>query len=154
MIAGEGIPLDAVRVDFAAGAVERMVLQAGDEYTMLFIEGQGSLLHPGSTATLPLMRGSQPTDMILVHRAGQQHIRDLPEIRLPPLQEVINVYETLARVATAGAGAKVRGIALNTHHLEEERAVEAIAEVQSLTGLPCTDVVRFGAAELLEAFLL
>ncbi|MGK7944046.1 MAG: DUF1611 domain-containing protein, partial [Microcystaceae cyanobacterium] len=61
MISGAGIPLDAVRVDFAAGAVEDLVLRYGEEHEILWIEGQGSLLHPGSTATLPLIRGSQPT---------------------------------------------------------------------------------------------
>jgi uncharacterized NAD-dependent epimerase/dehydratase family protein len=70
MIAGDGVPLDAVRVDFAAGAVEEVVLRYGREHEILFIEGQGSLLNPASTATLPLIRGSQPTHQILVHRAG------------------------------------------------------------------------------------
>ncbi len=60
-IAGEGIPLDAVRVDFAAGAVEQMVFKLAENSDLIVIEGQGSLLHPGSTATLPLIRGSQPT---------------------------------------------------------------------------------------------
>src|SRR5919199_6821498 len=60
MIAGEGIPLDAIRVDFAAGAVEQLVMRCGEDYDLLIVEGQGSLLHPGSTATLPLIRGTQP----------------------------------------------------------------------------------------------
>ena len=50
MIGNEGIPLDAVRVDFAAGAVEQMVIKLGSECHILHVEGQGSLLHPGSTA--------------------------------------------------------------------------------------------------------
>jgi len=48
-----------VRVDFAAGAVEQVVMRFGAN--LLQIEGQGSLLHPGSAATLPLLRGTQPT---------------------------------------------------------------------------------------------
>ncbi|MCA1995436.1 MAG: DUF1611 domain-containing protein, partial [Coleofasciculus sp. S288] len=54
MISGDGIPLDAIRVDFAAGAVEQLVMRSGNDYDVLIVEGQGSLLHPGSTATLPL----------------------------------------------------------------------------------------------------
>ncbi|TAE51481.1 MAG: DUF1611 domain-containing protein, partial [Oscillatoriales cyanobacterium] len=57
MIGNEGIALDAVRVDFAAGAVEQAVIKLGSECDILHVEGQGSLLHPGSTATLPLLRG-------------------------------------------------------------------------------------------------
>jgi len=51
--------LDAVRVDFAAGAVEQVVMR-WQQLRPLQIEGQGSL-HPGSAATLPLLRGTQPT---------------------------------------------------------------------------------------------
>ena len=72
LISGTGVPLDAVRVDYAAGAVEAAVLQAAEGLSpegLVVVEGQGSLCHPGSTATLPLMRGSQPTDLLLVHRA-------------------------------------------------------------------------------------
>src|SRR6185436_9365449 len=51
-ISGDGVPIDAVRIDFATGAVEQTVLRMGADCEILFIEGQGSLLHPASTATL------------------------------------------------------------------------------------------------------
>lgn len=150
MIAGDGIPLDAIRVDFAAGAVEQMVLKSGNEYELLIIEGQGSLLHPGSTATLPLIRGSQPSDLILVHRAGQKHIHSLPEIIIPPLSKVVELYNQVASVYGTFGEVKVRAIALNTFHLDLDAAKKAISQVGEETGLPCTDVVRFGADLLLE----
>lgn len=53
MISGEGVALDAVRVDYAAGSIEQAVMRHGNDYDLLLVEGQGSLLHPGSTATLP-----------------------------------------------------------------------------------------------------
>lgn len=149
MISGEGIPLDAVRVDFAAGAVEWAVLQAGQNCDILFIEGQGSLLHPGSTATLPLIRGSQPTGLILVHKAGLDRIHNCPDTLIPPLSEVVHLYETVARAGGAFAEAKVKAIALNTFNLNEEEAKKAIEVARQETGLPCNDVVRFGAEELL-----
>ncbi|MBW4577084.1 MAG: DUF1611 domain-containing protein [Aphanothece sp. CMT-3BRIN-NPC111] len=153
MIAGDGVPLDAVRVDFAAGAVEQMVMQFGDDYEILYIEGQGSLLHPGSTATLPLIRGSQPTHLILVHRAGQTHIRNCPDVQIPPLPEVIRVYETVAAAGGAFAPVRVVAIALNTHHLDQVAAQQAIEQTKAETGLPCTDAVRFGADVLLDAVM-
>ena len=151
MIAGDGIPLDAVRVDFAAGAVEQMVVEFGRDRDILHIEGQGSLLHPGSTATLPLLRGSQPTHLVLAHRAGQTHIRHHPHVLIGPLSKVVELYERVSEAAGAFVGAKVSAIALNTHHLEEAAAQLAIAEIQAETGLPCTDPVRFGADLLLDA---
>ena len=72
LIRGRGVALDAVRVDYAAGAVERAVLEAAQGAgpdSLVLVEGQGSFCHPGSTATLPLLRGSQPTALLLVHRA-------------------------------------------------------------------------------------
>jgi len=154
MISGEGIPLDAIRVDFAAGAVENMVLAAGEQgYDFLFVEGQGSLFHPGSTAVLPLLRGTQPTDLILVHRAGQTEIRNFPEIKIPPLSEIVKLYEMLASGVGAFGEIKVRGVALNTFHLDEEHANKAIENVSEETGLPCTDLVRFSGENLFSALV-
>lgn len=153
MIAGDGVPLDAVRVDFASGAVEQMVMRFGNDYDILHIEGQGSLLHPGSTATLPLIRGSQPSQLVLVHRAGQTHIRNHPDVPIPPLPEVIRLYEAVATAAGAFAPVSVVAIALNTAHLDTPAAQLAIEQAQAETGLPCTDPVRFGAEALLNAVM-
>lgn len=153
MIAGDGVPLDAVRVDFAAGAIEQLVMRYGKEHDILHLEGQGSLLHPSSTATLPLIRGAQPTHLVLVHRAGQTQVRNHPHVPIPPLLEVVQLYETVAAARGAFAPVKIAAIALNTFHLEEKEAKRAIEQVQVTTSLPCTDPVRFGAEPLLNAIL-
>ncbi|MGB3405606.1 MAG: DUF1611 domain-containing protein [Microcoleaceae cyanobacterium] len=151
MLGGDGVALDSVRVDFAAGAVEQMVMQFGSDYDLLFVEGQGSLLHPGSTATLPLLRGCQPTHLILAHKAGLTHIKNHPHVTIAPLPQVIQLYEQVASAMGGMQAAKVIGISLNTYGLEETIATEAIANIQAETGLPCTDPVRFGADLLLDA---
>jgi uncharacterized NAD-dependent epimerase/dehydratase family protein len=151
MLEGDGVPLDAIRVDFAAGAVEQMVMRYGKNYDILYIEGQGSLLHPASTAPLPLIRGSQPTQMVLVHRAGQTEV--VNGVPIPPLSEVVKLHETVARAGGSFAPVPVVCIALNTRHLEETAAKDAIAQTEAETGLPCTDPIRFGAGKLLDAVL-
>lgn len=153
MLGHDGIPLDAIRVDFASGAVEQIVMKYGDEHDILHIEGQGSLMNPASTATLPLLRGSQPTHLVLVHRAGQTHIHNVPEVAIPPLPEVIRVYETVAAAGGSFASTRVVAIALNTFHLSESEAQRAIAHAHDETGLPCTDVIRYGADPIVEALL-
>ena len=153
MLFGDGVPLDAVRVDFASGAVEQMVMRYGPEHDILFIEGQGSLLHPSSTATLPLMRGCQPTHLILVHRAGQTHIHHLPEIQIGPLPEIIHLYETVAQASPSFGPVRVSGISLNTGHLTDPEAQDWIQTVSQETGLPCTDPIRLGSDPLLSAIL-
>jgi uncharacterized NAD-dependent epimerase/dehydratase family protein len=177
LISGQGVPLDAVRVDYAAGAVEQAVLAAAEPTgaagsrdgagswqvagaagpdTWLLVEGQGSICHPGSTATLPLIRGSQPTDLLLVHRAGQTSIRNHAEVAMPPLDEVIDAVERLAalgRPAGAAPGPRVRAIALNTAHLDEDSARQALAATAASTGLPCSDPVRQGGEGLWQILL-
>ena len=157
LISGGGIALDAVRVDYAAGAVEAAVLNAacgaGPE-SWIVVEGQGSLAHPGSTATLPLLRGSQPSDLLLVHRAGQRHIKGLPQLPLAPLTELIGAVEALAALARPdGLRPKVRAIALNTALLDADAAAAACAETEAATGLPSVDPVRHGAAALLDVLI-
>lgn len=151
MIAGRGVPLDAVRVDFAAGAVEQAVMQLGPDCEILHIEGQGSLLHPGSTATLPLIRGSQPTHLILVHRWGQTHIHNCPDVEIPPLPEVIQLYQQVANVAGAVQPVKVVAVALNTAQLSQAEAQRACEQTKDQTGLPCSDPVRYDGSILLGA---
>ena len=151
-ITGRGIPLDAIRVDHAGGSVERMVLEAG-AHEILVIEGQGSLLHPGSTATLPLMRGSACTHMILCHRAGMQTLDELDSVRIPPLRDVIALNEAVARAGGALTQAKVAAIALNTARLTRSEAEAAIKSVEDETGLPTADPVRQGADALARALV-
>ncbi|MEB3333742.1 MAG: DUF1611 domain-containing protein, partial [Cyanobacteriota bacterium] len=128
LISGSGVPLDAIRVDYAAGGVEQAVVAAAagaTAATWMLVEGQGSLCHPGSTATLPLIRGSQPSHLLLVHRAGQRAIRNVSHIPLPPLPEVIAAVEALAalgRPQGAPPPPRVGAIALNTAHLDAEDA--------------------------------
>jgi len=160
LISGQGVALDAVRVDYAAGAVEAAVLQAAagaSPEALVLVEGQGSLAHPGSTATLPLLRGSQPTDLLLVHRAGQSHVRTRPgaePVAIPPLPELIAACEALAALGRPdGLRPRVRAIALNTALLEGEPAEQALRAVAETTGLPVVDPVRQGGEALLEALL-
>ncbi len=157
LISGSGVALDAVRVDYAAGAVEAAVLaaaaDAGPE-TLVLVEGQGSLCHPGSSATLPLIRGSQPTALLLVHRAGQRTIQRLEGVPLPPLGQLIAALEALAALARPADPAlsppRVEAIALNTAHLDGPAAAAALAATAEETGLPCFDPVRQGGEPLLD----
>jgi uncharacterized NAD-dependent epimerase/dehydratase family protein len=153
MITGAGVCLDAVRVDFASGAIEAEMLKAADEADLLFVEGQGSVLHPSSTATLPLIRGSQPTELVLVHRLGQTHLLRAPNVRIPPLKEVISVYESLASAGGAFAPCKVKAIAINSFRMSPEEAEKGMQAIHDETGLPVDDVVRNGGSWLLDQLL-
>lgn len=151
-ISGSGIPLDAIRLDYACGAVEQAVMSMQNA-DMIIIEGQGSLAHPSSTATLPLLRGSCPTHLVFCHRAGQSHLVKAPDIQIPPLPEFMQLYESVASVCGTYSRPKTTGICLNTGHLDAAAARKAIDQVNSETGLPAWDVVREGGKGLLNAIL-
>ena len=146
-ITGKGIPLDAYKVDHACGAVENMVLKASNSDIVL-IEGQGSILHPGSAATLPLMRGSCATHLIMCHRACMNRLRNLESVKIPPLKEFIYLNEELTSVCGSLTKATTIGIALNTSMISEREALSEMARLEDETGLPVTDAVRFGPEKL------
>jgi uncharacterized NAD-dependent epimerase/dehydratase family protein len=151
-IAGWGIAVDAVVSDFLAGAAEQLVVEGHERGgELLFVEGQGSLVHPAySGVTLGLMHGSAPHVFVLCHRAGSTEIEGYPGHPLPSLAELIELHE---RLALPLRPARVACVALNTAHLEEGEARAAIAAAATETGLPADDPVRFGAGLLLDAIL-
>jgi D-glutamate N-acetyltransferase len=154
VIGGWGIAVDAVVADFIAGAAERLVVEGRDRGgRLLWVEGQGSLIHPVfSGVTLGLYHGSAPHLLVLCHEAGRTEIEGAgggPH-PIPPLRELVGLHERLALPARP---ARVVAVALNTRALGEDEARAAIEAAQEETGLPADDPVRFGAAKLVDAVL-
>jgi D-glutamate N-acetyltransferase len=149
-IAGWGIAVDAVVADFLAGAAERLVVEGarrGGE--LLFVEGQGSLVHPAySGVTLGLMHGAAPHAYVLCHVAGATTVEGYPEHPLPSLTELVELHE---RASLPLRPARVAAIALKTSGLKDDEALEAVKAVEAETGLPADDPVRFGAPKVLDA---
>lgn len=154
MIAGSGIPADRVISDFLAGAVEEMVLDLTSTHDWVFVEGQGALNHPGySPVTLGLVHGCVPDAMILCHRVGITAVGDYEHCPLPSLNRLIEINEEAVSWLRPDRSSRVVGLALITQHLDEEEARKAIQWANNETGLPVTDVIRFGASELMDALL-
>jgi uncharacterized NAD-dependent epimerase/dehydratase family protein len=152
-IAGWGISVDAVVADFIAGAAERLVVEgAARGGELLWVEGQGAILHPVySGVTLGLYHGSIPHVLLLCHEAGRTEIEGVgggPH-PIPSLRELVELHE---RLALPVRPARVAAVALNTRNLDEAAARAAIATAEDETGLPADDPVRFGAGKLLDAF--
>lgn len=149
MIAGSGITIDRVIGDFMAGATEQMVLQHADDTDYIFVEGQGSLVHPGfSGVTLALLHGAAPKSMILCHKAVKTKVSELQKFDIPPLKDLVALYESMSNWVRPS---KVVGIAINTVGLSDQEAKDVIAKAEKETGLPATDPVRYDATKLFEA---
>lgn len=149
---GQGISIDRVIGDFMAGATEMMVIDKARDADLIFVEGQGSLAHPGfSGVTMALLHGSCPQGMILCLRASQTKIKGT-DFDLSPLPRLIETYEQMAAYQRPS---RVLGIAVNTRDLDDEAASAAIARIEAETGLPTADAVRSqnGRQRLLDQIL-
>ncbi len=144
MIAGGGLPMDAVVSDFEAGAAEILSPDAADEHWDV-IEGQGSLFHPAYAAvSLGLLHGSQPDVVVVCHQPGRTHIVGLEGFALPDLQETIDLTLRLGR--RTNPAIRCGGISLNTAHLDAAARAALLQETASLLNLPAADPMCPGAA--------
>lgn len=150
MIEGDGCPIDSVVGDYINGATEKLVLK-NQHHKILLIEGQGSLVHPRySSVTLGLLHGCMPHGMIMCYEVGRKFINGLDGIKIPPLKEVINVFETMANIMFPS---KVIGIAINSRKVSKEEADKERIRIKEEFGLPACDVIRHGPDELVNAIL-
>ena len=148
MIAGGGVPIDSVVSDFVAGAAEVLSPEAAERHWDV-IEGQGSLLHPGYAAvTLGLLHGSQPDELVLCHDPRRTHNLDSPQIVIPPLPEVIDLY--LAQGRLTNPRIRCRAISLNTRDMNDGERDTALNLARDATGLTVFDPLATGVDELVE----
>jgi uncharacterized NAD-dependent epimerase/dehydratase family protein len=151
LIAGSGVPLDAVVADFISGAAEALSPAAAPDHWDV-IEGQGALCHPSyAGVTLGLVHGSQPDALVLCHDPLLTHLKDAPHVPIAPLPQVLDAYLAAARLTNPKALAV--GVALNTSALGEPEALRACRAAEALTGLPATDPIRFGVQTLVDHLL-
>ncbi|MWD28633.1 DUF1611 domain-containing protein [Aquicoccus sp. SCR17] len=149
LITGDGVPLDAVIADFMAGSIEWLTPD-NDEDHWDVIEGQGSLFHVSySGVTLALIHGGQPDALVICHEPTREHMRGLPDYKLPSLEEVRDAALLMARVGNPDC--QVVGVAVNTQHMSEDEARAYLSEVEQRMGLPATDPYRFGCTALVDA---
>lgn len=144
MIAGGGVPMDAVVSDFLSGAAELLSPDAAPGHWDV-IEGQGSLFHPGfAGVTLGLLHGSQPDVFVVCSDPTRDTIMGLPEMALPGLAEVIALTVSLGK--RTNPAIRCAGISLNTSALTDAEAADALAKASAATGLPAADPLRGGEA--------
>ena len=142
MIAGGGIPMDAVISDFESGAAELLSPDAAPDHWDV-IEGQGSLFHPSySAVALGLLHGSQPDVIVLCHQPDRDNILGLEAFALPSLEEAIALNLQLGR--RTNPAIRCAGVSLNTAHLDEAESRRVLEATARSLGLPAADPIRGG----------
>ena len=151
LIAGGGIPMDAVVSDFLAGAAELLSPDNAPGHWDV-IEGQGSLLHPAYAAvTLGLVHGSQADALVLCHDVSRTEVDGYGGFSIPPLTYYIDRYLEVGLLTNPDV--RMIGISLNTAGLSAGARARALADATEQTGLPAVDPIANGVAPLVDALL-
>ena len=152
LIVGKGVAIDRVAGDFMAGMVEKMVLDSAKDHDWIFVEGQGSLVHPGySGVALALLHGCAPKALVLCHQPNRRFIGEYVgdgSFSIPSPVPLIQFYEQTARFVRP---TKVAAIALNCFDLSEQETVRAIESIEQKTQIPTTDCIKFGPGKVMDA---
>jgi len=148
MIAGGGIPIDAVVSDFVSGAAE-VLSPANEPDHWDVIEGQGGLFHPGYAAvTLGLLHGSQPNAFVVCHEAGREYVEGFPECPLPGIGKLIE--HTIVCGQVTSPGIRCAGVSINASSMTPQKREAYLRGLSELTGLPCVDPVATGVAPIVD----
>jgi len=143
LIAGGGLPMDSVVVDFEAGAAELLSPDAPARHWDV-IEGQGSLFHPAYAAvSLGLLHGSQPDLIVVCHDPGRAHVLGFPEYPIPDIAETMELNLMLGR--RTNPAIRCAGVSLNTSRLMPDDAAELLDRESERLGCPVMDPMRAGA---------
>lgn len=142
MIAGSGMPMDAVVSDFEAGAAEILSPDAAPDHWDV-IEGQGSLFNPSFAAvSLGLLHGSQPDVFVVCHDPSRATMLGLDGFDLPTIEEVIEITTRMGSLTNKAI--RCGGISLNTSMYTPDVAEALCWSESKRLGLPVADPVRGG----------
>ena len=149
MIVGSGICIDAVVADFISGGIEELSPDnAADHWDI--IEGQGSLFNPAfAGVSLGLLHGSQADIIVMCHEANREHIKGLPHMAVPDIEDCINL--NLKCASLTNPDVKLGGISLNCRNLSAGEGARQRAELEAKFGVPCFDPMITGAKSFVEA---
>lgn len=151
MIAGAGVPVDAVVADFIAGSVEQLSPERLDGGWDI-IEGQGSLYHPSyAGVSLGLLHGAQPDAIVLCDEPGRPHMRGLPGRALPSLAQTLAANLEAAKLTNPDVICV--GVALNTSNLSPQEAKRVCENVSAELNLPAQDPVAMGVDQIVDHLL-
>lgn len=153
MLAGGGVPIDAVVGDFLNGAAEALVSRCA-HHEVTVIEGQASVLHPSySAVTMGLLQGSQPDALVLCCEPGRPHLHGRPGASVPEPEAVVELALAVARASHPNLACELIAVAMNPRRLADARQKSAAAaELERRLGVPVGDPMsQAGVATLVEA---
>ena len=151
MIAGSGIPIDAVVADFLSGAAEQLSPDNESDHWDV-IEGQGGIFHPGyASVTMGLLIGSQPDAFVVCTEAGRTHIEGWQDFELPSIEAVISRVSGIGKQVNPAI--RCAGISVNTSKLPIDEREDYLSALSQETGLPCIDPIAGDTKPIIEQLI-
>ena len=148
MIAGKGIPIDAVITDFISGAAE-LLSPNNDPNHWDVIEGQGGIFHPGYGAvSMGLLVGSQPDAFVVCHEVGRDQLMGWSKFKTPTIKEVID--RTIQIGSLTNKKIRCVGVSVNTSSLSSVERENYLDNLSQKIGLPCVDPLKSGTQKIID----
>jgi uncharacterized NAD-dependent epimerase/dehydratase family protein len=148
LIAGGGMPIDAVVADFVVGAAEELSPDAAPDHWDV-IEGQGSIFHPAYLqVTIGLLIGSQPDAFVVCHDPLRKHLTGWPAFAPPPIGDVIQRTIEIGKLTSPTI--RCVGVALNTSRVPQKDRAALLQSYTESLGLPCVDPMIDGMRPVAE----
>lgn len=125
------IVLDSMINDFIAGALEAVAYEAWikEQPEYMFIEGQGSVLHPAYPGSYEIIGACRPDAIILQHAPARLYFDGFEGYKIPDLETYIRILELLS-------GKKVIAISLNTENMTVEQIQFEKGALEKRLGIP------------------
>lgn len=140
-----GIALDVLTSGFTTGEVEKAIIDAvnAEHPDIIIVEGQGGLSHPAFNSSIAIVKGANPSAIIIQHPPKRKNRCDFPTIPMPSLEYEIKLNELLSKT-------KVIAITINDEDMTDTELKNTIAEYEDRYKLPTTNVLKYGCDKIIE----
>ncbi len=128
------VVMDSIINDFVAGSLEYITYKAWQEQKpeYMFLEGQGSILHPAYPGGFEIIGAMRPDAIILQHAPRRIYYDGFPEYKIEPLEKYIKVLELVSNK-------KVIAISLNTENMEKDEIKDEKDKLERQFGIAVFD---------------
>ncbi|AKA48402.1 hypothetical protein IX51_04070 [uncultured archaeon] len=128
------VVVDSMINDFVPGALEEITYQAwvNEKPEYIFIEGQGSVLHPAYPGSFEIIGACRPDGIILQHAPARKYFDGFGKYRIPDLGKYVRILEELS-------DRRVIAIALNTENMTRHEVIKERNALERRFGIPVFD---------------
>ena len=98
----------------------------------MFLEGQGSVLHPAYPGSFEIIGALHPDAIILQHSPKRLYYDGFEQFKIPPLEKYIRILELLS-------DKKVIAVAINRDDMTNSEMLDYMDMVERKYGIPAFD---------------